>query len=478
MKRVEKTKTFTGENFSQDDARRENRSAYMLRKNDDRTLRKRKENEMKLIGLTKREPIWKYSYAATYRFSWDMCLAVIGTAFRNLEEPKVSVSESAKPDMKFEEVEVEDEKDLLTIPEAGAIQVVGYSRIYGGNPFWFCVYDDMNVIDLLTTSDYVGKLLGKDGDDEERQRRVFDKFVDSLELKAYGERIETMTASCVIEEFVEKLTDEECSTYESSYGSGTKAVDLSKIRRKIATNYFKTKNAEKRMREFEKTLPTSPAFRIRFADEKPDLTNSKVGGDFPWPNDSPPKLSFLCQINFSELPENDLFPKKGLLQFFVDGDDDLYGACDSGNGHEVVFHEEITKDFRRFSGPDVDELYGEYLGPVVGEAKMTFEQGEERMTWGDYRFEKLRKKFPGIPDKIVYDREELYGDGSKLLGYPCFVQVDPRDEDDPYDVLLLQLDSNDSPTEWGDAGIANFFVNSEALKRRVFSDVLYNWDCG
>lgn len=64
--------------------------------------------------------------------------------------------------------------------------------------------------------------------------------------------------------------------------------------------------------------------------------------------------------------------------------------------------------------------------------------------------------------------EELCDDGSKLLGYPCFVQFDPRDEDDPCGVLLLQLDSNDSPTERGDAGIANFFINSQALKREAF----------
>ena len=31
---------------------------------------------------------------------------------------------------------------------------------------------------------------------------------------------------------------------------------------------------------------------------------------------------------------------------------------------------------------------------------------------------------------------------------------------------------------WGDLGVGNFFINREALKRRDFSRVLYNWDCG
>ncbi len=30
---------------------------------------------------------------------------------------------------------------------------------------------------------------------------------------------------------------------------------------------------------------------------------------------------------------------------------------------------------------------------------------------------------------------------------------------------------------WGDAGVGNFFINREDLKRRDFSKILYNWDC-
>ncbi len=31
---------------------------------------------------------------------------------------------------------------------------------------------------------------------------------------------------------------------------------------------------------------------------------------------------------------------------------------------------------------------------------------------------------------------------------------------------------------WGDMGVAGFFINYEDLKRKDFSKVLYNWDCG
>lgn len=45
-----------------------------------------------------------------------------------------------------------------------------------------------------------------------------------------------------------------------------------------------------------------------------------------------------------------------------------------------------------------------------------------------------------------------------------------------YDTLLLQMDS-DEFVEWGDAGVANFFINSEALRNCDFSRVWYYWDC-
>ena len=49
-------------------------------------------------------------------------------------------------------------------------------------------------------------------------------------------------------------------------------------------------------------------------------------------------------------------------------------------------------------------------------------------------------------------------------------------------MLLFQLDSDGSKEAgdlvlWGDCGVANFFISREALRRRDFSRVCYNWDC-
>ena len=69
-------------------------------------------------------------------------------------------------------------------------------------------------------------------------------------------------------------------------------------------------------------------------------------------------------------------------------------------------------------------------------------------------------------------------------GFPAFTQSDPRDcieNADRFDTLLLQIDSGtiDDSHEimWGDSGICNFFIHSEALRNCDFSEVLYNWDC-
>ncbi|MDE6365213.1 MAG: DUF1963 domain-containing protein [Lachnospiraceae bacterium] len=86
------------------------------------------------------------------------------------------------------------------------------------------------------------------------------------------------------------------------------------------------------------------------------------------------------------------------------------------------------------------------------------------LTWEDY----------GFLDK------ELSYNGHTMLGYPAFIQFDPRRNAKYYDTVLLQLHSELEEEDyicWADGGIANFFINSEALAQRDFSKVMYCWDC-
>ena len=90
--------------------------------------------------------------------------------------------------------------------------------------------------------------------------------------------------------------------------------------------------------------------------------------------------------------------------------------------------------------------------------------------------------------KDLHPEWEDENTGTRLLGYPCFVQGDPRPADSRYDTLLLQIDSyygqktcpESSPQRfvlWGDSGVGNFFINREDLAAKRFDRVYYTWDC-
>ena len=218
--------------------------------------------------------------------------------------------------------------------------------------------------------------------------------------------------------------------------------------------------------ELKDMLPSRPVFEISFTEENVSYLNSKIGGSFFWPDKCVPELKFLAQINLSELPANDIFPKDGLLQFFIK-DDACYGLFDEGVNHLVVYHSdtnvgvEVLQDF-----PD---------SPVQRICGMKFVLTEESMSFSDFRFNSYALGF----DEDEFD-EELYelfpGTGSKLLGYPFFTQYDPR-KDETYDVLLFQLDSEEGYVMWGDCGVGNFFIKEEALYNMDFTDVFFSWDC-
>ena len=228
---------------------------------------------------------------------------------------------------------------------------------------------------------------------------------------------------------------------------------------------------------------------------KSDFGQSKIGGEPFWPADRPlpvdsegKNLFFLTQINFVEMPPLDPFPKKGLLQFWI-ADNDGFGL-DFENG-------ENQADFRVVFFPDFDK---ESVGnrrtdfyflkkiedmPINAGATylIDFEKVVEIVPMTDYRFEeKFGADFFRQFGKEEWDIQEqleetLLAPGQKIGGYAHFTQEDPRSADDPM-LLLFQLDSDDEiGCEWGDQGVANFFIREKDLRAGDFSKVLFNWDC-
>lgn len=263
----------------------------------------------------------------------------------------------------------------------------------------------------------------------------------------------------------------------------------------------------------EKTKKDCIIYRPHQAENLP-LKTSKLGGLPYLPNaEAVPKnkdgksLSLLAQINCQELPKNDSYPEKGILQFWI-FNDDLYG-CDydnpsTQNNFRICYYENTDEglseeEVKAIYTPPIRDYENEIYSPIYGEFAIQFRFAELGMPFSyEYWFDKaftqtFNELYPetqieelnDLDDEIMEELWDKYEEeGFVLGGYPFFTQSDPRDEDSPYTELLLQIDSFfESEKEgweicWGDMGVANFFISKENLAKRNFTDVLYNWDCG
>ena len=262
------------------------------------------------------------------------------------------------------------------------------------------------------------------------------------------------------------------------------------------------------------------------------LSQSKIGGlpylplDAEYPrNPYHQPLTLLAQINFAEMPPLPDFPTSGILQWFID----LHGffncwGLDSKNplnqdGFRVLYYPEILPDdvlVRDFSflenvppvPPPKRSLWqrikdwgmdGESHPPFVHPCAIRFQSGSQFPSFQDCT---LHLRGEGVPD-ITYDNYEhddeaacdaytefvfaesaadkrgCYNGGHRIGGYPEFTQEDPRAPVPAFReyVQLMQLDSDDKHTMWGDAGIGHLFIQPDDLRRRDFSRVMYSWDC-
>ena len=243
------------------------------------------------------------------------------------------------------------------------------------------------------------------------------------------------------------------------------------------------------------------------------LTDSKFGGKpyipkdgtLPTSVDGKP-LFMLAQINCEQLPENTLYPKKGLLQFWIAATEaPLYG---------LDYEAPCSNDFKRvIYYPDfgealpIDDFINDYTFDnenlpfnSKGQFALHFKKDTESISLEEraatqFFFEKWNEAFSThittideffdeVPDDIceeinVYLLKEPTG--HKIGGYPYFIEYDPREENDPHTFLLLQIDIDNVEGEeicWGNlGGVANFFISPEDLAACQFDNVLYNWDC-
>ena len=231
--------------------------------------------------------------------------------------------------------------------------------------------------------------------------------------------------------------------------------------------------------KLEKTMKRSNEIIFSLENTKP--WESKLGGspylesleDYPIGANGRPMM-FLAQINLDEMPHMEDFPTTGIMQFYIE-DIDPYGldeAC------VVRFVEKYKKDEACLVKENpYREGYQEYE-PFSHDGKMTFKQRYMPITSSSMRFEELLEN--DITDEersALYD--VCYASGSRVGGYPYFVQSTPAYyENGTCDVLLLQLDIDDTcGIMFGDSGNCTFLIAKDKLQKRDFSKVEYDWQC-
>ena len=240
------------------------------------------------------------------------------------------------------------------------------------------------------------------------------------------------------------------------------------------------------LRPFIRLLPQEEQESLPWASRIGGLPYLPDGMPYPVAPDGQP-LWLLAQVNFEEMPHLPPFPERGLLQFFI-SDDNLYGL-DLENPFDqsrfrVVYHPVIERD-EALLRSDFSFLGEAGFLPIEAGAAypLKFELSQELVSPSDYQFgqllgEDLFDVFDGEKWEVLnrYSRAAIVS-RHKVGGYAFFCQEDPRNPEDPMELLFQLGSSKEFNCMWGDMGVANFFICREALVRKDFSRVMYNWDC-
>lgn len=217
------------------------------------------------------------------------------------------------------------------------------------------------------------------------------------------------------------------------------------------------------------------------------------------------QLHFVAQYHLDVLPKNKVgLPSKGMLQFWVLMDD-VYGIDNNNHAlndkHRVIYYETVDKTVTR---EDVEKKYrhpdDEYFNPIIKELSISFEIGENYMSFGDRNFDNVLQQL-GVDLEQLSDEEQnkfwltVNIEGHFIGGHPTHIQQDIRDtrlseminpsqmDYSKYDILLLQIDSelNEACTKdiilWGVCGNAHFYITKDDLAQCDFSKVMYDWNC-
>ena len=263
--------------------------------------------------------------------------------------------------------------------------------------------------------------------------------------------------------------------------------------------------------EYEKTAQTKTFAKITLTENELKITDSKVmglpyvpkGAEIPQTANGD-KMMMIAQINCDDLQGLADFPEKGILQFFVLNDENGLLGLDFHNqtvqdSFRVIYHKKIEEFYDENELKSIYNPYNfeeSYITNDNESYKMNFELTSEKERFEDMFYHIFRKicKEKGLKQtqedwlyrKLLNFMQYSENYYSQCDGFAFFTQEDPREYNEEYkkfDTVLFQLNSefDENTRNWkvciGDAGVINFFINRENLKKKDFSEILYNWDC-
>lgn len=267
---------------------------------------------------------------------------------------------------------------------------------------------------------------------------------------------------------------------------------------------------EQALKNVDKIFKPQKSLQFDISTEKTDIYDCKLGGlpyfpkDMKYPkgkDSSKDPLGLLIQINFEKIDHIPNFPKKGILQVYIDRFD-CYGMDFDNETNQklfrVIYHNDIITDRSKLIDKLPYKIDKNEEMPFTGEYKLVpseikdiyatpIIEGFEDIFVEEYN--KISK------DKIksVFDIDDSFLDmifnrnttkPVYLGGYPIFTQNDPRYKKkyEKYDTTLMTIDSYYKKElgidmMWGDCGASTILMIKEDLKKLDFSKVLYTWDC-
>lgn len=239
------------------------------------------------------------------------------------------------------------------------------------------------------------------------------------------------------------------------------------------------------------------------------LGESKIGGcphlpeKFSWSKFHRKPLAFLAQVNLSQIAEYDtenLLPHDGILYFFHEGGEEVWGFAPKDKGGFKVIHykgseadlkvtalPESLEDYLKFSPCKVTfESKKSYPSDIYSLSGELFEDGNIPSDFSDIFYsytENVVNKLLGYPDLIqgdIFLESQLVTNGlycGDASGYNNRKAEKLKKGVSDW-MLLFQIDSNDdADMMWSDVGRVYFTIKKDDLKKLKFDKIWSSFQC-